>query len=238
MAIYIKNFNSLFLHVPKTAGTFFVDFLKKDLNLTMIDVGTKHAYRNQVGISSLFTDRFCFIREPFSWYVSYWGKKRKKLGHELCQKGSNLIQYKNNKNYMMEVARKSSIFNDPDESTWHPSWFLDYAAWDVGLEKFIDNVSKNCPGFYTEMIEQYTGCVSKINKIEDVFKYESLNEDIMSFLRKYNIKIDPKIIENKKRIGVSSDLYKKELNYLGSKKTNYLKDKIREVEHVIIDLFY
>ena len=242
MALWIKNAAGkedykglVFIHTPKTGGSFLRDMFH-DLEYSTDEIREKHSYRNQLGISSFFTPRFAFVRQPFEWYLSFWGKKIKKFGYARCEEAS----IKDPRN--LDPVNQLFVCNDPDAS-WHPTWSLELTAWDVDLKTFLNNVCERTPGFYTEMIDQFTGHISNINPIEKVYTYENFNNSVISLFEDFSIDTDisrvKEILNDKDRSRYSAKKeYKNEMIYLTRKEKNYFKDKINELEHRVLDTFY
>lgn len=242
MALWIKNAAGkedykglVFIHTPKTGGSFLRDMFH-DLGYTTGEIREKHSYRNQLGINSFFTPRFAFVRQPFEWYLSFWGKKIKKFGYARCEEASIKDPSK------LDPVNQLFVCNDPDAS-WHPTWSLELTAWDVDLKTFLNNVCERTPGFYTEMIDQFTGHISKVNPIEKVYTYENFNDNVIQLFEDFNIDTDIErvrgLLQDAGRLKYSAkDEYKKELAYLTEKEKKYFRNRINAVEYSVIEEFY
>lgn len=62
--------NSIFLHVPKTGGSWVKQALTDATDLVVHRGGSWHAIPKRGRHSSKFW--FCFVRHPETWYQSYW----------------------------------------------------------------------------------------------------------------------------------------------------------------------
>src|SRR3954452_19767180 len=74
MALYLPDYNALFVHCPKTGGSFVVKTLKNTLKLNVRHVGYKHSHKDLVGTLRFRKHPYTFtlVRHPVSWYGSYW----------------------------------------------------------------------------------------------------------------------------------------------------------------------
>lgn len=85
MAIRLRR-NSVFIHVPKTGGTW-VTKLLWETGLADGEVGRAHATPAELadcpvwrdGVRPLF---FAFVRHPLTWYQSYWSYRQKNGWHK------------------------------------------------------------------------------------------------------------------------------------------------------------
>lgn len=75
MPLVIHGHRKMFLHVPKTGGTWIREILKKVGNLELQDVGEQHLnWRWSREIAPRY-DRFTIVRNPWEWYASYWAHR-------------------------------------------------------------------------------------------------------------------------------------------------------------------
>ena len=85
MAIYLKN--SVFLHIPKTGGTWVRLRLQEAGLIKRISHGND--FEPGFGVNSIHNipiydkefqnkkTRFCFVRNPYTWYKSYYGYRKR-----------------------------------------------------------------------------------------------------------------------------------------------------------------
>jgi hypothetical protein len=185
MAFLLKN-GAVFLHVPKTGGTWIKHVLKQ-LELVKAPLGHMHSdWERSFWHDKLHTDlkvarylfrravrsrraqarmdprsfKFCFVREPLLWYESYW-------------------RFMESKNWDWK-----SWGDERDPYKWHPCAMLN------GLEssdfnEFMHQVNRKRPGYVTEMYGWYVrpgiGFVGKI---------ESLRRDLMKVLSLMKLDLD------------------------------------------------
>lgn len=83
MAVRLPK-NSVFIHTPKTGGTW-VRSILKECGLFDGDVGRDHATPAELVDTAAWTMRpnfFCFVRHPLAWYQSYWAYRMKHGWHK------------------------------------------------------------------------------------------------------------------------------------------------------------
>lgn len=148
MAVLLKN-GAVFLHIPKTGGTWITEVLYK---LGLVEQEFSHQHANMVrvlhadkfppGKSSegqpnkrlsqqieISTFKFCFVRDPFKWYESWW-------------------KYMNTKGW-------NSWGRCDDKNHWHPCLSINGTG-SHDFDTFVENVIKIYPGFVTNLYNQYT----------------------------------------------------------------------------------
>lgn len=79
MAVQISG--AIFLHVPKTGGTFIRNYFK-ETNLFIREIGYEHYNGQDIrdNIDSTEDLVFCFVRHPLTWYLSYWTMRQSTPG--------------------------------------------------------------------------------------------------------------------------------------------------------------
>lgn len=75
MPLVLHGEKLMFLHAAKTGGTW-IRFVFQSLGISSEDLGDQHA--NFISSQKILPDykRFTIIRNPFSWYASYWAYKQ------------------------------------------------------------------------------------------------------------------------------------------------------------------
>jgi hypothetical protein len=177
----------VFLHVPKTGGTWVKHFLQ-ELDLIQAPLGHQHSdWERSFWHDKLHHDlkvvryivrrtvkspraparispdsfRFCFIREPLKWYESYW-------------------------RFMVGLNWNWKTWGDEsDPYKWHPCAMLNDLESD-DFNTFVSNVNKKRPGFVTEMYGWYVR-----PGIGFVGKQENLRHDLLRLFSIMKLDVDP-----------------------------------------------
>ena len=193
MALLLKN-DALFLHVPKTGGTWVTGVLE-ELGLVRCRVSTKHSDMERVvhggrhfplrhleklarfgpGWSGRLRRayKFCFVRHPLTWYESWW-------------------KYMTNRGWHPWSTWKG-------RRQWHPIADLDgLGSPDFGT--FVRNVCERQPGFVTRLYESYAP-----DGIDFVGKMETLADDLGRVLAAIGAPHDPGALGRRPRANVSPE---------------------------------
>ncbi len=220
MALMLKN-GAVFLHIPKTGGNW-VTAVLKELDLVEKAIPPKHAdidyyyacpfktrkYFLKHTIKECFFSSekpfmFCFVRDPLTWYESWF-------------------KYQTHKKWV-NFGDENSFYK------WHPNAMLNQLG-STDFNQFVQNVIKKRPGYVTELYGWYTKpMVNFIGKHENlvddlirVLGMMNINFD-ESFIREYKkVGVSPK---PQKPI-VWDDALKKKvvmLEYSGIIRYGYLK---------------
>jgi hypothetical protein len=194
MALVLKN-KAVFLHIPKTGGNW-VRKVLEELDLIDREVAHKHAdidhyfapfYQNKKSktvitkyifreVFSPFIKKpfmFCFVRNPLSWYESWF-----RYASQPRIKG-------------LRFGRKKDIIG------WHPNAMLNGLV-TSDFNQFIRNIIDSRPGYVTELYGWYTR-----PQMDFIGKQENLADDLVKVLKIMNIKFDEEFIRNYKKVGVS-----------------------------------
>jgi hypothetical protein len=186
MAFLLKN-GAVFLHVPKTGGTWIKHVLQQ-LDLLEAPLGHQHSdwerafwhdklhkdlkvarylFRRVVGSrraqARIEPDcfRFCFVREPLLWYESYW-------------------------RFMQSVDWSWKSWGDElDPYRWHPCAMLNNLG-SSDFSAFMHNVNRKRPGFVTEMYGWYVR-----PGIGFVGRQEFLRQDLIKVFSLMKLDVDP-----------------------------------------------
>ncbi|GAB4168770.1 MAG: hypothetical protein OHK0026_07030 [Rhodocyclaceae bacterium] len=173
MALILRT-GAIFLHVPKTGGTWVAQVLC-ELGLVEGEIGHKHADVDRVlyprenwreGLRYWF-DRargwdarrekpfmFCFVRHPLDWYESWYKYHSAGGSHAWSGNGDGRSLWK-----------------------WSPCAALDGTG-DAEFNRFVANAIRKCPGFVTQLYARYT-----TDHVDFVGRYETLYEDLIRVLR-------------------------------------------------------
>lgn len=160
MAAIIVNNDVLFLHVPRTGGSFITKLLRKRWGVTQLSSRNMpeyygHALIGHFGDLQRYRFTFAFVRHPVSWVESIW----------------KFIQ---SRKYPWRPFKKSL------HGRWHP--------WDILLsyeaDEFLDwihNIIRNEPGLFTRMTEWFVGPPDS-RLIDFIGRYDTLHADICTAL--------------------------------------------------------
>lgn len=180
MATLLKC-GALFLHIPKTGGSW-ISAVLEDNNLVFAHIGGKHSTLERLGnFEKLFRMthrygkpnkpffRFCFVRHPLRWYESW---------------------------FTMMSSREWPIWGtDPDY--WNPSAILDGLG-DTSFNGFISNVLSKRPGFVTEMYGAYTS-----HGIDYIGRQENIADDLIKLLEFLGLKFNADRVRDFKPVNAS-----------------------------------
>ena len=193
MALFLKS-GAVFLHIPKTGGTWVTKVLQEN-GLVRCRFSHKHAdvqravqspslYRYQnlkrtlrhgpgwhSGVSSAY--KFCFVRNPLDWYESWWAFMSQ-------------LDWPN-----FAPVRRNGV------REWHPTAELEDIR-DDDFSCFMQNVRRTHPGFVSRMFASFTNPETNF-----VGKQESLVDDLIDVLKLLNERFDEDRIRNSPRVNVS-----------------------------------
>jgi len=198
---YIINKTNIFLHIPKTGGSW-VNFVIENSNLDIEKIGynkhttydyiasklnqsfdKSHIYRRMLPrFSSRKYKYFAVIRNPLTWYESFYKH----------QKRNNFKIY-------------GSLGNSYRWHVW--SCFSKIRANDFNL--FMDEILEKYPGYLTYLYNTYL-----LNSGAYYLKKESLRYDLYKLGKVLNINFDEELIFSSEKKNTSSDekiLWKKEI---------------------------
>ena len=189
MAYLLKN-NAVFLHVPKTGGTYVHQVLKA-LCLIRGPLGFNHTdFEHTFWHAKLHDDTkvfryilrdwfgsphaqlkmkpgcfmFCFVREPLAWYESWW-------------------------RFMSSIDwRVLGDENDPHR--WYPTAMLNGLG-SPDFNTFVHNVLRKRPGFVTEMYSWYVR-----PGVTFVGRTEHLRRDLQRAFKLMQLPFDREIFES------------------------------------------
>jgi len=197
MAVLLKN-NAVFLHVPKTVGTWVTQCIDS-LDLLECHIASKHADverinnfwrhypyfyirkslsrspRVQHEVNKAF--KFCFVRHPWDWVQSYYRFAKQEGFPKWGGVGPNWRKFGN--------------------SNWHPCEPLYDLKHDT-FNNFLHDLVTKRPGFVHELFSWYSG-----NEVDFIGKQETLENDLISVLRQAGIHVNEKKIRSQKKINVS-----------------------------------
>ena len=193
MAVILKN-GVLFLHIPKTGGTWVTKVLR-EAGLVRCSIGHRHANLDQLlapgfqGVGrkveylykrGLFLKThprpftFCFVRHPLDWYESFY-------------------LYKNQPSLNWEQDGE-----EHNVHRWHPNAVLNGLGEGKEFNEFMTAVMDRHPGYVSALFSHYT-----FRPVDFVGKQENLREDLVTVLERVGCAFDPAIIRGKERINHS-----------------------------------
>jgi len=193
MAVILKS-GALFLHIPKTGGTWVTKVLR-EAGLMRCSIGHRHANLDHLlapgfqgigrKLESLYKRglflkthprpfTFCFVRHPLDWYESFY-------------------LYKNQPGLNWEQDGEEHNFH-----RWHPNAVLNGLGEGRGFNEFMTAVMDRYPGYVSALFSHYT-----FRPVDFVGKQENLREDLITVLDRIGCEFDPAIIRGKERINRS-----------------------------------
>lgn len=194
MAVILKN-GALFLHIPKTGGTWVTKVLR-EAGLMRCSIGHRHANLDHLlapGFQGVgrklewawkrgfflrthprpFT--FCFVRHPLDWYESFH-------------------LYKNQPELNWEHDGEENNFH-----RWHPNAVLNGLGGEGrGFNEFVSAVMDRYPGYVSALFSHYT-----FRPVDFVGRQENLREDLVAVLERLGCEFDPELVRGRERINRS-----------------------------------
>ena len=157
MALLLPNHNAIFLHVPKTGGLFITDYLRK-IRVPFHMIGYRHSPADLIGWNHVNKFKFCFIRNPISWYRSYWQMRFGETGGNGGHLGIG-----------QDLGGPHPLF--------HPTWEIDPYCMNRNLNKFVLNCAE-LDGYLVRMYKRFIG--HGMYKVDYVGRFEHFHEDLMT----------------------------------------------------------
>lgn len=193
MAVILKN-GALFLHIPKTGGTWVTRILR-ETGLMRCSIGHRHANLEHLlapgyqGLGrrlewmwkrSLYLNThprpftFCFVRHPLDWYESFY-------------------LYKNQPSLQWERDGEENNFH-----RWHPNAVLNGLGEGRDFNTFVSAVMDRYPGYVSALFNHYT-----FRPVDFVGKQENLRQDLLTVLERTGCEVDETMILSKERVNRS-----------------------------------
>ena len=197
MTLIVKN--ALMIHLPKTGGSFLREVIKK-FEPTAKEYKQNGIHGKLEVVKKEYEHDFTFsiVRHPISWYESAW-------------------------KHIKSVTISGIGWGNRDP---HPLSDLD-KIFDKDFSKFIDNVIREMPGYYSKALEEYLG--KDFAEVDFVAKTETLYDDSAKLLDKLGIKYNIDIIRKSQKFQRSD----KTINWKEGQKENIL-----QLESKVIEKFY
>jgi len=197
----LLNCGALFLHVPKTGGTW-IRHVLRDQELVKMEWPHPHPDLDRVlnlpryypwhfakqsikhRSLNLYHEiqesyKFCFVRHPHSWYESYW---RFMTGLDW-------------KSYHEErTSERSHLLKEP----WHPNSYLERIG-SSDFDTFMQLVIDHYPGYLTQMYGWY----APPGEVDFIGRTESLVDGLLSVLCTLGADVDETEVRKTEKVNTS-----------------------------------
>jgi hypothetical protein len=164
MTLYIKELDAVFLHVPKAAGSFLTVFFKNYFSYE--NISNQHSIPLYLEKKYQNKKMFCFIRDPISWYKSYWSCIMTQLEQTQHPDWFHILEHNNWGTAELDTP-------------WHPNRMIDVHCGSRDFNDFVFYCIKDFPSYVSQMYKLYTDHCYFIGK------YENLYEDVVKLLEPY-----------------------------------------------------
>jgi hypothetical protein len=175
MPVVLKKANALFLHVPKTGGSFVFKALQElgiEIQHPTLKPGVSVAHALPRHVEGEFDFAFLFVREPMSWYRSWW---RFQMGRE-------------------------HPWDAFEPWNWHPQRGIERYA-DDDFERWLRALLYGNPGHVSSLYERYVDDVT--HGVGFVGRHERLADDLAAVLAHLGYDVTPDDILSLPKTNVS-----------------------------------
>lgn len=173
MALLLRDHDFLFIHAPRTGGTW-VQAALNNIGLKPEPIGLKHCHIscggdpfNIVRDGNIYT--MTVVRHPISWYISNWSYGLT-IGKRAWKDGRGWKPF------------------EPD-AMWHPTWDIDVHCGSPHFNEFIELCMELYPGFLSHLFNEYTR-VPPDREASMIAKTETLEDDLAKALTEAGIDFD------------------------------------------------
>lgn len=162
---------SLYVHYPKTGGTFVREILKRYCKTDRIESDLYHSSHLTLDKIDLREFDFTFgtVRNPVEWYQSAW-------------------------KFLNDFLKNGKFREDE----WNPLVPME-SCYHADFNRFIENCLEQHPAYYSESLKLYMG--DNYDKLDFVLKTETLSFDICQLLDKLKVKYSPVTVLNCPKFG-------------------------------------
>jgi hypothetical protein len=161
MSVRLRRSRALFLHIPKTGGSWVEHTLEQiGIEIDPVDTISGVTYRHSPlpMVRGEYSSVFTFVRHPLSWYESWW-------------------------------KFQAGIWTVFEPGVWHPQRVLERCQSD-DFNEFIRLAIEHEPGYVSRMYEWFIGPPG-YDFVQFVGRQESLAEDLIAVLTTLGYEVDP-----------------------------------------------
>ena len=243
-----KKYKFIYIHIPKSAGTFITRFCNKSIEGSKkinYDGDTHYGIfkaRNRlhnVPLNEYY--KFMTVRNPWDWYVSLYEYVKKGNCHEwrLFSKHNNFKQWLQQIANSRSTPATCNMFVNDKTSTATLYKHLHISNLDAGwlTHRYIYSCCIDWKEvFKSRTIESFQKDHDSIVLIDDVFKTETLAADFVDSITKHT-DIDPAIVNQIKSFKMQNVNKKRKANYRDYYKDVKLVDLVAHKERFLTERF-
>ena len=210
MAVML-NCGAVFLHIPKTGGSWVTDTLRKQ---GLVRREFSHIHADMVRVRYYNSGTTSAARAGYEWAKSLLPRRLKAMGPaQQLKKSAEKVRESSLPYYFCFVRHPLRWYEswwrymcgrsganwaaESDLTSWHPCGTLRELG-DPVFAQFVRNVNRVRPGFVTELFGLYTQ-----QGIRFVGRQEHLVDDLVKVLGELNVNFDEQQIRESERVNVS-----------------------------------